>query len=346
MVAMDEARTRYEAPPRPRTAEGALRKVGIELELGYLSLEETARIAASALGGHAVIESPAEAAVEDTPLGTFKIELDSKPIRERRYFELLAPLGITAESPLGESIEGTVVRAAREVVPVELVSPPIAWDQLESLDPLWVALREAGAEDTRSSILHAFGLHLNPEIPAVDAPTILAYLRSYLLLEDLLVELEEVDASRRVAPYIHPFPEAYRRLVLAPTYAPELDALIADYVTSNPTRNRPLDLLPLFAFAKRKDFGDEVESHDLVKPRPAFHYRLPNSEIVAPGWSPAIAWNAWVKVERLADAPELMRELASAYLATPDAPLRMQRRGWLDTVRAYLPALGGSPPAS
>ena len=55
------------------------------------------------------------------------------------------------------------------------------------------------------------------------------------------------DLSRRISPYIEPYPLDYARLILQPDYAPDSGRLIDDYLRHNPTRNRALDMLPVFA---------------------------------------------------------------------------------------------------
>lgn len=320
--------------------------MGVEVELGLLELEQTLEILANVLGGEVVLESPSIGKVKGTALGDFQVELDSTPLKERSYLRPLESLGVAPDSALAGRVEDSVIRVAREVVPVEIVTPPIPWDRLSELDPLWVALRRAGAEDTHDSILHAFGLHLNPEAPDLEVETILATLRAFLLLEDWIAEDAGIDPSRRVAPYIRTFPEDYRRWILRPEYGPEWPELVADYVAWNPTRNRTLDLLPLIAAACQVDLSHEIDTWPLVKPRPAFHYRLPNCELARPGWSPAIDWNRWVLVERLASAPELLAELSGLYLETEDRPLRLHRGEWAEMVRQRVPSIDGSARAS
>jgi len=217
------------------------------------------------------------------------------------------------------------------------VTPPIPWDQLHRLDPLWDALRGAGAGDTHSSVLHAFGLHLNPELPDFEPTTILNVLRGFLLLEDWIMEASDIDLSRLIAPYIRRFPEAYRRKVLTPAYRPTWEEFVDDYLTDSPTRNRPLDLLPIIAHIGAPELASRVEDWPLVSARPAYHYRLPNCELAKPGWTPAADWERWVLVERIAEDPALLSELSKAYLATTDWPLRMQRGGWIEQMRARLP---------
>jgi hypothetical protein len=307
---------RYGAPPRPQNAHGGPRGVGLELEIGGLSLETTLAVVQSAVGGIAVQESATQARVEHTPWGTFHVEFDSRSLKERTYLRPLERVGVVEPgSPAAQAVEDRVLRVASELVPVEVVTPPIPWTRLHELDGLWAGLRAAGAEDTHQSVLYAFGLHLNPEAPDSEVTSLCDLLRAYLLLEPWLTQAIEVDLSRRITPYIRPFPAAYRQIVLAHDYAPDWPAFVADYVAYNPTRNRTLDLLPLIVHATWFDLADDVKDWHLIKPRPAYHYRLPNSEISTPGWTPAIDWNRWVLVERLAASPELLRELCAEYLA-------------------------------
>jgi len=342
------AASRYEQPPRPLNANGATRRVGLEIELGHLTLEETLTVVCTAVGGEIASDSRTEGSVNDTPWGKFKIEVDSTPLKERSYMRPLEMLGIQADSPAAQAVEDSVLQVAREFVPVEVVTPPIPWDQLHELDPLWAALRSAGAEDTRGSLLYAFGLHLNPEPADLGVETILNTLRGFLLLEDWIMAVAKIDLSRLVAPYIRPFPEGYRRKILEPAYRPTWEEFVDDYVKDNPTRNRPLDLLPLINYVGAPNLAERVEDWELVGSRPTFHYRLPNCELAQPSWTPAEEWSRWVMIERVAGDAELLRELSKAYLATTDWPLRLQRGGWADQLRARLSLDGvpGAPSAS
>lgn len=73
-------RNRYLAPPRTHTAKGELRKVGLELEFGHLTLERTLDIVRDTLGGEIVATSRTEGTVQDTAFGRFKVEVDSAPL--------------------------------------------------------------------------------------------------------------------------------------------------------------------------------------------------------------------------------------------------------------------------
>ncbi len=350
MMMPNEAMGRYAAPPRRHSASGRSRTVGLELELGHLGLDQTLEIVRQTMGGEVECRSRTEGVVRAPAWGTFKVEVDSAPLKERNYLRPLAALGLAADSAAARAVEESVLHVAREFVPLEVVTPPISWDRLHELDPMWAALRAAGAEDTHSSLLHAFGLHFNPELPDFEVATALNLLRAFLLLEDWIMVAAEIDLARRIAPYIRPFPEEYRRKALAPAYRPTWSELVEDYLRDNPTRNRPLDLLPLFAhLGLVGDLARYTSDAPLVRARPTLHYRLPNCELARPGWTPAADWNRWVMIERVADDTALLRELAQAYLSTSDLPLRMQRGGWVEQLRQRLGLEhldGGSHPAA
>jgi hypothetical protein len=284
------------------------------MEFGHLSLERVLELVQTTLGGTPEVQSRTEGEVQNTRFGTFKVELDSAPLKHKSYMRPLEQLGLDPESDTAQLVEDSVLRVAREVVPIEVVAPPIPWNQLHELDPLWSALMQAGAEDTRASILHAFGMQLNAEAPDLSVECALSTLCGFFLLEDWLAAEVVVDITRRVVPYVRSFPQEYVRKVLQEDYAPDWDQFIDDYAAANPTRNRPLDLLPLMVEATGRDLSREIEEWALVKARPAFHYRLPNCDLNQPGWSPAVEWNRWVRVEQVANDPALRRELSAAYL--------------------------------
>ena len=69
---------------------------------------------------------------------------------------------------LDEWSELIVRLAAEQLVPFEIVSPPIPMDRLGELESLIRRLRESGAQGTESGAFYAFGLHFNPELPDLD----------------------------------------------------------------------------------------------------------------------------------------------------------------------------------
>lgn len=325
----------YRAPPRERTVDGDVRRVGLEVEYGGIGVKETVPLLERLFGARVLEEDPTEAQVWIDPWGVFRVEIDSTLLKDQRILQFFGleddSLG-AQRSTFVETLEETIVRVAGGVVPHELITPPIPWNELHRLDPLWSALPEAGARGTHESILYAFGLHLNIEVPDLRVETLLAFLRSYLLLEEWIREQAQIDWTRRaVVPYIDPFPESYRRKVLNPAYTPSIAEFIEDYIAENSTRNRSLDLLPIIATINPEAIRGRVEHEYLVKARPAFHYRLPNCELGRVGWSPSTEWNRWVHVEELAAlAPRRLREMSQRFLsmssegATPDHPMHDQ----------------------
>jgi hypothetical protein len=302
----------FDLPPVVRNARGAVRRAGFEFEFAGVGLKAAAIIVQHVFGGRTVVQGTFAREVRDTRFGHFSVEIDSSLLKERRYERALNELGLDPATLDRAGLERNLVRVFSRLVPFEIGTPPIPVTELAPLEELRRLLRQNGARGTRASLLYAFGLHINPEIPAEDPGALLNYLRAFLLLYPKLKRHGEVDVARRLSPYINPFPEAYARLVLSDGYpARDFGRLIDDYLEHNPTRNRPLDLLPVLAHLDRERVTTRLARQDLrlVKPRPAFHYRLPNCQVDEPDWTVAREWNSWVEVERLANDPERIGQL-------------------------------------
>lgn len=168
-------------------------------------------------------------------------------------------------------------------MPVEVVCPPIPVTHLSALEPMVGALRKAGAVGTEESLLAAYGVHINTEVPRLDASTLHSYLRAFAVLHWWLVDVHEVDPTRKVSPYVDLYPEAYLKQVLSQSDS-TMDRIFAEYLEHNASRNRALDLLPLLAEVDEKRVRGAVDDPK-IKARPAFHYRLPNCNIERAGWS-------------------------------------------------------------
>ncbi|WP_223846212.1 amidoligase family protein [Wenzhouxiangella sp. AB-CW3] len=292
--------------------------MGVELELSGITPDQMAKAVMATAGGEMKRSSPFESTVRDTTLGDFRIELDADILKSRGYQKHLQDLGIDiGEGETRENLEQVMSKVAGLVVPLELVGPPIPWTRLPELDAIRKELHEAGARGTHSSPFYAFGLHLNIEVASVEANDILSLLRAFLLRYEWLLEAEDVDFSRRITPYVQPYPEDYVRHVLDPDYQPDQRRLIDDFLAMTPTRNRPLDLLPLLAHLDEDRVMDAPVERDLIKPRPAWHYRLPNCLIDEADWSLAVPWNHWMAVEQLANQPDELETECKHYLETP-----------------------------
>ncbi len=305
-------------PTQTRTADGDPRRVGVEIEFAGLDCARAAEIVAGFTGGRLERIDRYRYLIEETGQGTYVVELDTQYVHPSEEAEAERRIELESER-LGRAIEEGLRIAIGEVtrmyLPVEVVCPPLAIADLAWLDGLTARLREAGAQGSRESLVYAFGLQLNTELPALDADTVLTYLRAYLVSADWLRRDIGIDLTRRVLPFVQPYPRSYLRKVLPADYAPDLATLIDDYLLHNPTRNRDLDMLPLFTFLAPEKVRARVDDPRL-KARPALHYRLPDCNIHDPEWGVVVEWNRWARtVERLAADPERLRAMCDAYLS-------------------------------
>ncbi len=302
----------FRQPPVPRRADGGTRRVGVEIEFGGMRPEAILIAIRAALGGRIERKSQVDYVVHDTEVGRLELELDFRLLKKAaEETEQIADL---PEWLLGVSTwtAELLERIVSQVVPWEIVTGPLPIEDLHRLEPLVVRLREAGALGTRHAPHFAFGVHLNPELPDLAADTLTRYLKAYLCLKDWLRERSHLDLLRLLSPYIKDFDSAYVRKVVAPSYQPSRATLIDDYLEWNPTRNRSLDMLPVFAEVDADRVRRKVDD-PLIKARPALHYRLPNCEIDDPDWSLEPLWNDWLEVERLAADPDRLERMGAAY---------------------------------
>ena len=318
-------------PPQTLNPEGEPRRVGVEVEFHGLDSRAAAELVRGLYGGRIESVDAHCHRVADSRLGAFTVELDTSYAHADEAGPDAAGLADRLKARLASAAGGVIGLW----MPTEIGAPPVPHDRLAELQPLLDRLREGGAAGTRASLLYAFGLQLNVEIAAREAGYVTRHLRAYLLLSDWLRSEIRVDPTRRALPYVDPFPRRYALKVVNPDYDPDLGTLIDDYLADNPTRNRELDLLPLFADLdserlRRQVAGDAVK----VKPRPTFHYRLPNSLVDDPDWGGvAEEWNRWVRVEQLAADERLLAETARAYIGHyGDRPLS----DWAERIRALL----------
>jgi hypothetical protein len=275
-------------PPCPTSPSGEPRRVGAEIEYTGPGCFETAELVRELFGGS--IEQCDDHRYEVTGgrLGDFRIELDMTVAHPKEE-----------ESSSLAPVRSAIGSVGSLVMPFEIVTPPVRIEELGAIEELVRRLRMLGARGTERSPLYAFGLHLNPEVASFKADRLVDVMKAFALLAPWLRSVVGVDLSRRLAPFIQPWPETYVGRLVDPGYRPDLPELIEDYLAANPTRNRELDLFPLFAHLDR----DRVLPRDmlgLVKPRPTWHYRLPDSRVDRTDWGIVADWNRWIAVERLA----------------------------------------------
>jgi hypothetical protein len=322
----------YAMPPKMASHGGETRRVGFELEFAGLEFRATVRVLEQVFQASAQIMSEAEAVIEAPELGKFVVEVDSELAKQlaKSRAEARAGRGKT-DDPLAQWL----VNLTTELVPVEVVCPPVAVDQLGSLDAMVRALRAAGAEGTAGSLVYAFGVHINPELPALDAATIARYLKAYVVAQDWLIRRHRVDMTRRFTPYIDVYPSAYCRRVVHYPADVKLETLLDDYLEFNATRNRALDLLPLFSELDAERVNQAV-SDTRINARPTFHYRLPNCEIERGDWNLAESWNIWCVIEALAADVELLGKVSDEYRQHAAQLINFTRAPWHRTLDRIL----------
>ncbi|MXQ08106.1 hypothetical protein GQ651_09655 [Alphaproteobacteria bacterium GH1-50] len=282
------------ALPCPIDADGKRRLIGIEIEFAGLSASDAAAILARATGGRAFQTDDGWRC--ETPLfGTCDLSLDTA------WRGTLATLGGTG-----------VLDLAQSVVPVELVTEPFDPKHLPAFDAALEALRDAGAAGSRGSLMHCLGVHLNVDAASLNAPHIAAVARAYALLEPLLRADMGLDGPSQALPFVDPYPEEL-------TDALTMDlggglAVLADlYLRHTRSQHHGLDLLPLLAHALPDKVRDAVGYDENIAPRPAWHYRLPESRIDEPGGSISREWHYWCMVEAVAKNPACLSALCRAW---------------------------------
>lgn len=326
IVKMNASPSHFEMPPTLNRDDGSMRRVGFELEFSGIDLDTAASVLQASLGASLKSETAAERVLQVESLGEFRVELDWAFLKSQA-----AKQGRSARQE--EWLE-RLSEAAALVVPVEVVCPPVRLEDLAKLDRMVRALRKAGAVGTEESLLAAYGVHVNAEVPALDAATLYPIIRAYCLLQWWLVDWHGVDTTRKISPYIGLYPAAYVEHMLSASTA-EINDILNAYLEHNATRNRALDLLPLLAEIDESRVRSVVED-PRVQARPAFHYRLPDCHIEQDDWSLSGAWNTWCVVEKLAERTDDMDALARDFLEADRVLLGVNRNRWVESLGKWL----------
>ncbi|MBJ6128450.1 amidoligase family protein [Microvirga splendida] len=293
------------SPPILLTADGSLRRVGVEIEFLGPSAQVAAEVLAHDLGGTCKAQDPHAFRVSGIGLGDLLVETDLRHVHPERHPELSLRLGRRMAAWLGT--------VASPFVPRELITAPMPIAQLPEMDTVVASLRSAGAYGRGAVLWDSLGLHFNIDPPRLDAATVTAFLKAFLLVNDRL-RREIVHGSFRRALVLPPdYPQAYKQRVLDPGYWPDLPKLTEDYLAANPTRKRALDLLPLLAHFDEERVRS-VLPHEKIGSRAVFHYRLPHAQLSDPAWSIMPDWRRWLLVERLASNLAELGEEGTVFL--------------------------------
>ncbi len=313
----------YINPPVLYRDDGSERRVGFEIELSHLSVDQTVEIIQQCYDAIIDPTSKVEKSIH-TEFGEFKVEMDWQFLKEKaknnndNKIDWLSPL----------------VYFSSKIVPLEVVCPPIKISELSKLDKLVTKLRQHGATGTQESIIAAYGVHVNTELPRLDSNTILSYLKAFSILQWWLAKTHKIDFSRKLTPYINLYPNEYTLTILKKDTC-SIDELFDDYLKLNATRNRALDLLPLLAHLNKNKVNESIDD-ERIRPRPAFHYRMPNSNINKENWNLSKPWNIWCIVEKLANKPEHIDELSSKFLEQEVSMLNLNKAKWVNYIQNWL----------
>ncbi len=316
----------------PNRFDGTPRKIGVELEYTALDLKASVATVQEVFGGHPEQVGKYRYRLHDTAQGMFTVELDVKLMHQ-----LSTHVG-TEEAErhrLEETADALLSPIMTRLSPTEIITPPLLESELEPLERLVALLRARGAKGTGASMLNAYGMHLNIDIPSLESEVILAYLQAFVLLQDWLTEQLEMDLTRLIAQYAKPFPEAYAKHILHPGYRPDIETLIDDYLAFNPSRDRALDMLPMFVWMDEPRVRAVVKDAR-VQARPTFHFRMPNCRIDEPGWTIGTEVQAWGHVERLAEDATLRRRMAKAFLADTQRLMHRFDDEWREQTARWL----------
>lgn len=327
----------FRQPPVVRNANGDIRNVGFELEYAGVDLRDSVKLLEILLACTAKEDNAFRYRLCDHDDREWRIEIDAALLHEGSYKQYLAAAGMdTDDLRLERKIDDLIESLASVVVPCEIVSPPLPLDAMGIIEDIVVGLRRRHARGTGHSLLYAFGLHINAEVAATDPDYLLRHMRAFALLYDWICRDSKVDFSRKLSTYIKPWPPAYLKRLLDTDYSPDADALLGDYLREVGSRNHALDMLPVFATLDADKVQALAREPDLVKPRPAFHYRLPNSRIDQSEWCVAAEWNYWVRVEVLAADRERLHALCRDYIAQNQASFLKPGAFWATHVARVL----------
>ncbi|MGB0659780.1 MAG: amidoligase family protein [Mangrovicoccus sp.] len=276
------------------------RRIGVEVELGGLSEAAIAELLVDLFDGEVTGKAAHRWTVDLPDLGEMVIELDTSWSPE------IAELGDWA---------GDI---ARQVVPVELITAPIREQDLARLQEILNQCLAAGAYGSESSVVSAFGVHFNPSL-LDPAQELLPIARAYAVLEPWLRRHARLDLSRRVLPFIDPWPEDLVFALARPQAAEwSLDMFTEIYLTQIRSRNYGLDLLPLLRHLDRDRMAQLAPDLAEGGARPTYHFRLPQCRLSEPDWQIGQEWALWQAVETVAQSRELVDQLGSLHLQLDD----------------------------
>jgi hypothetical protein len=285
------------------------RRTGVEIEFSGLDAHEAARVIADAIGGSVEPAGRHAATIRRSEIGDIKVYLDTRYAQPARDPTIVDDVLDALE--LRENAADLLKNVMP--VPVEMVTEPLTRSCFKVLDRAVEALRLAGAGDTKSGTLYAYGMHLNPECRGGPARAI-RIAAAYAFAERWLRHRTPPDNARRATPFVDPYSESYVEELahgFARNRAPDMARFVELYAEYNPGRNRGLDMWPLIGFMA-PGLARRFHEGPIKNARPTFHYRLPDSLVAVSGWSPLGELDRWESIERAADDAKAFERLRRA----------------------------------
>ena len=114
----------YAKPAWVNNAKGDVRCAGFELEFAGLDLQTAANAVAQAVNGEVIKDTQAECKVRHPQFGDFKIELDWS------FAKNMARKRLEEQGASEDAVLALMTDLARQIVPLEVVCPPVPVDQL------------------------------------------------------------------------------------------------------------------------------------------------------------------------------------------------------------------------
>lgn len=316
------------------------RKAGFELEFGNISAKKTAHELQKNLGGEIYETNPFHFILKKSSIGDIKIERDADVLTSTKYRDFIDKIDPDFNhSSLMKEIEEGIDKLSSFVIPCEIVTEPLSFNNFYKLDQLVKILTDLNVQGTQDSLLNAFGLHINTSVPSLNPETISNYIQAFILLEDWLIEISDIDITRKYfTNYIDRFPQDYCDTVLNIDYTPDKNQLIDHYMLHNPTRNRALDFLPILCEIDKERVFRKLNPAEkkLVHGRPAFHYRLPNCSIGKYGWKISDEWNRWWYVEMIASNVDLKMKLIKQWHINRSSFSENPAADWIEKVNNFI----------
>ena len=251
-------------------------------------------------GGEHVVHSTFVHSVRGTAFGTFSVEMDTTVLKDKTYEKPLRAIGISPRRWDVKRLEQAILGTFATVVPAEVATPPLPVTELAPLDDLRRRLRDSGAGHAGRVAQCLRAAHQpgdrvgRPGVPPVGSARVRAAVP--------VAEDAHRGGLRPAGQPVHqPVPAGLRAadpLAGLPRDARQPDQRLPrpQPDPQSPARHDAGAGVPRARAASRT----ASRSAHLVKPRPAFHYRLPNCMVDEPHWTVAREWNTWVAVERLA----------------------------------------------